>query len=62
MAATVNVTIDTEGNVTVDVAGVSGRGCQDLSRNIEKALGSTVSSKPTPEMFKATQVQKGATR
>jgi hypothetical protein len=59
---TVNVTIDIHGNVTVDVAGVAGPGCKDLSRQIEKSLGSTVNSRPTPELFKTAQETKGVRR
>jgi hypothetical protein len=39
------------GDVTITVQGVKGRRCKDATREIEQALGTTVSSTPTKEMY-----------
>lgn len=48
----VEIIIDNDGTPTLTVLGVAGRACQDVTADIEKALGATVSDKPTADMFK----------
>jgi hypothetical protein len=40
-----------DGSVRTEVKGVKGASCKDLTRQIEQALGSVKSSKPTAENF-----------
>jgi hypothetical protein len=44
------ITVPLDGDVTIEVNGVKGGGCKELTKNIEKALGTVVSDKPTKEM------------
>lgn len=55
------IEIDQTGETTVKAEGVAGRSCKDLTRNIERALGRTVSDAPTGEMWK-TEVGGGQTQ
>ena len=41
-----------DGKVEVKVAGVGGAKCTDVTKALEKALGSTVSDKKTDEYYK----------
>lgn len=41
--------IDEDGNTTVEASGVSGPGCQALTRAIEAAIGQTTSDVKKPE-------------
>lgn len=45
------VEIDADGNVKVGAQGVSGPGCQALTRAIEQALGQASSDKKTAEFY-----------
>lgn len=45
------ITIDTDGSTTIAVNGVAGRKCKDLTANLEKALGKTISDTPTKDMI-----------
>lgn len=51
------VEIDTEGNPTISVSGVSGMQCKTMTRDIEEALGVVVSVQPTPPLAKHVQPQ-----
>lgn len=53
------IEIKPDGAVTVSVEGMKGSGCKDVTKAIEKALGTTQSTKPTKEM---SEVQKNAQR
>ena len=44
------VTIDPSGKVDIDVTGVKGKGCLDLTRELEEALGKVVTRKEKKEM------------
>ena len=46
----ITITITPEGETEVSVAGVKGKGCQQLTDALEKALGVVISDTPTPEM------------
>jgi hypothetical protein len=50
MAEEIYVDFDAEDDPVVTVKGVKGRACKDLTRSLEKALGTVISDKPTPEM------------
>lgn len=45
----VTLTIDLEGNVVIEVKGVKGPSCKDLTSQVEKALGKTTSTQKTGE-------------
>lgn len=45
------VTIPLHGNTTIEVQGKKGPACQDLTRDLEAALGGTVTNTPTGEMY-----------
>lgn len=51
LAREVVLTIDDEGNVEMEVHGVKGPSCQDITAGVEKALGTVVSKKKTSECF-----------
>jgi len=56
MSAKVMMKVDKLGNVTIKVVGVTGPACEELTRELEEALGVVVSSKKTAEYHeKATQ-------
>ena len=52
----IEVTVSEEGKVEVAVKGVSGPGCIELARGIEKALGTTKRLEYTAEYYKAAEV------
>ncbi len=45
------VEIGLDGEVAITVAGIKGKACTDATRQVEEALGRTVSSTPTGEMY-----------
>ncbi len=47
----IKLIIGKDGKVNIDVAGVSGPACQDLTKSIENALGKTESVKNKPEYY-----------
>ena len=49
---TVLVTIGPTGETTVSVQGAAGPSCQDLTRALEAALGTTTHDAPTPEYYR----------
>lgn len=51
MSATIRVTIDKEGNPTVSVNGVAGASCQQLTKDLEKALGNATDVKKTGDFY-----------
>jgi hypothetical protein len=46
------VTIGPTGETTVSVQGGAGPSCQDLTRALEAALGTTTRDTPTPEYYR----------
>ena len=47
----IKLTIGTDGKVNIDVAGVKGPACKDLTKSIEAALGKTESVEKKPEFY-----------
>lgn len=47
----IKLIIGKDGKVNIDVAGVSGPACQDLTKSIETALGKTELVKKKPEFY-----------
>jgi hypothetical protein len=59
MAPIIEVVIDEDGNAQVSVQGVCGPGCQELTKDLEQALGVTTASKKTPEFFQKEKAKQG---
>ena len=55
-AMRIEVVVDAEGRTTVDVKGVRGRKCYDLTRELN-LIGSTVSDIKKPEYYQEEQVK-----
>jgi len=53
----IKVRIKPDGTSVVEVNGVTGPSCKDLTRNLENALGSVTSDEPTREMYEKSQEQ-----
>jgi Protein of unknown function (DUF2997) len=49
---TILVTIGPTGETTVSVQGAVGPSCQDLTRALEAALGTTTHDAPTPDYYR----------
>jgi len=47
---TIKVDIDIHGNTVIKVEGVKGESCKDLTKGLEKALGTVSKDTPTSEM------------
>jgi hypothetical protein len=47
----IKLIIGKDGKVNIDVAGVSGPACQNLTKSIETALGKTESVQKKPEFY-----------
>jgi hypothetical protein len=47
----IEITIDQEGEVSIDVRGMKGKGCEKLAAALEKALGETKKKVLKPEFF-----------
>jgi hypothetical protein len=60
--ATVTVTIDAQGKVTVAAAGVIGQGCAAMTQAIERDLGQTVADVKKPEFYRTAQQANPASR
>lgn len=65
MATTVKINItEATGEVTIEVGGVVGKKCLDITRQIEEAIGTTTKSVATADMHahKPTQVNQHQNR
>jgi hypothetical protein len=51
MPETQTVEISETGEVRITVRGVKGKSCKDATRQVEQALGKTVTSTPTSEYY-----------
>ena len=49
----IRVVIPKSGDVSIEVDGVKGQSCKDLTRQLEEALGSKTSDQETSEYFEA---------
>ena len=49
---TIIVTIDTAGSAQVEVNGMAGKSCEDLTRELEQALGTVTDRKRTADYHK----------
>lgn len=49
----IKVFIDQTGEPTIEVSGVKGKTCKDLTKDLEKALGKTVSETKTREFYES---------
>lgn len=58
MGREIEITIDKDGNVEIDMIGWHGKGCADVSKQLEKALGRTVKTDRKSEFYKPEQKQK----
>ena len=58
----INVTIDEKGNPTVEVEGYTGKGCKDITKNIEAALGAVTETTEKPEFYRQEQKNVASTR
>jgi len=60
---TIEITVDSEGGVSVKTKGFTGSSCKDASRFIEQALGQAEREKLLPEYFQqvgtSSQIQRG---
>ena len=45
------IIISKSGQVTIDVSGIKGSGCKNLTKALEKALGTTTKSKKKTEYY-----------
>jgi hypothetical protein len=45
------ITVSPSGETKIEVQGIKGRSCKDVTRELEAALGETVRSTPTKEMY-----------
>ena len=54
-------TIDDQGNVTIEVNGVAGRACEQLTKPLEQALGEPAKRTLKPEHRQVAHVQQHVT-
>jgi hypothetical protein len=47
----VEITIAPDGTPTIEVNGVPGQACRDVTKTVERALGTVVEDKPTKDMY-----------
>lgn len=55
------VNIAANGDYTIEVQGVKGAGCMDVTKSLERALGKTVSSTKTREFNEKVRTNANAT-
>ncbi|QDU95169.1 DUF2997 domain-containing protein [Lignipirellula cremea] len=59
MKPQVTITVSETGEVTLDVQGARGKVCQDLTRQLEKALGTVGDHQKKPEFYQSAPRQQG---
>ena len=55
----IKIVIGADGKVNIDVAGVKGKSCTDLTKSIEKALGKVQATKKKAEFYQQTATVSG---
>ena len=58
----IEIIIDTDGQIGIDAIGFKGKGCEELTKQIAKALGQIVESKKKQEYWEQTVVTKQKVR
>ena len=58
----IEFTIDENGHVTVDMNGFHGKGCEEVAKQLAKALGTTVNKSVKPAYWKPEIETKGKVR
>jgi len=58
MAAQVTITVSPAGDTKIEVSGAPGTQCQELTKALERAIGSTTQSTPTSEMYRSAGANK----
>lgn len=59
MSGEVVINISNTGKTTVEVQGVAGASCKDLTKDLEQALGKVISDTKTPDFYRT---EKGSVR
>lgn len=54
---TVTINVDPSGNTTISVKGVTGRRCQDVTRDLERLLGKKTGDKLTADYHKREELR-----
>jgi hypothetical protein len=57
MAKTIQVIVSPKGETKIETTGFTGSSCQDATRELERALGGTVSENLTGEYYAASNEQ-----
>jgi hypothetical protein len=52
---TITITVSPDGTPKIEVNGVKGQSCKDVTKAVEKALGTVSTDKDTPEMYERPQ-------
>lgn len=62
MRKEIDVIVNPDGSVTIEALGFEGKACEDATRELEKALGKTVSEHRKSEYYKPSKgfVKQGA--
>lgn len=58
MSGEITIDIDTQGNVVIGTKGVKGPECKQLTKQLEKDIGTVTSSRKTAEYHERPQVQR----
>ena len=58
MSKEIEVTIDDNGETSVDLKGFDGKGCQEVMDKLTKVLGKKTKLEKKPEFYKEAQQQK----
>ena len=55
----VTIDIDRQGGTVIKVDGVKGASCKDVTKALERSLGTVTQSKKTPEYYEQAENQNG---
>ena len=59
MSGEVIINISNTGKTTIEVQGVAGASCKDLTKDLEQSLGKVIAEKKTPDFYRT---EKGSVR